>query len=183
MIVRGAFTTLAIIVFVPLSVFAQVSQDVELVVNPGSIETTLGRTEQIEVRATNTSSEKVGPFAVHVDITDPASESSVDPEDWTPTLTQEVEGLEPGESNTLIWNVQPISNGAYSLYAVALVAGSVEVAVSNAVTVRVESARTLNPEGILPVAVALPLVVGALLALNLRRSAALRRNRNARLTK
>jgi uncharacterized membrane protein len=177
MIVRPILAGFAIVLSVPLSVAAQAPAAVEIAVNPGSIDTTLGQTERVEVVVTNTSSGPVGTLAVHIDITDPAGESSVDPEDWT--LTQEVGGLEPGESRSVIWSVQPISNGTFSMYAVALVSGSVDVAVSNAVTVRVASRRTLNPEGILPVAVASPIVVGALLILNLRRSSALRRGRKA----
>ncbi len=179
MIVRPILAGFAIVLSVPLSVAAQAPAAVEIAVNPGSIDTTLGQTERVEVVVTNTSSGPVGTLAVHIDITDPAGESSVDPEDWTPTLTQEVGGLEPGESRSVIWSVQPISNGTFSMYAVALVSGSVDVAVSNAVTVRVASRRTLNPEGILPVAVASPIVVGTLLILNLRRSSALRRGRKA----
>lgn len=179
MIVRAILAGLAIVLLEPVPIAAQEPTAVEIEVNPSSIDTTLGQTERVEVVVTNTSSESVGTLAVHIDITDPDGESSVDPEDWTPTLTREVGGLEPGESKSVIWSVQPISNGTFSMYAVALVSGSVDIAVSNAVTVRVASKRTLNPEGILPVAVASPLVVGTLLILNLRRSSALRRGRKA----
>lgn len=175
MISRGVFGALVIVMLAPLSAGAQVGQDVTVAIEPASVSTSLGETESITVTVTNTGDAVVGPFAVHIDITDPSSESSVDPEDWTPNLTQQVSDLAPGESATVVWELQPISSGTFSVYAVALVPESAEVAVSNAVTVDVTSSRLLNPQGVLPVAVAVPLIVGAFLIVNLRRSANLRR--------
>ena len=179
MTLRTILVGLALVLLVPASVAAQIPQEVVLVIDPASIDTTLGQTERVTVTATNSSDGPIGPIAVHLDITDPLSESSVDPEDWTSTLTQEIELLEPGRSEAVIWNVQPISNGTFSMYAVALASGSADVTVSNAVTVRVESRRTMNPEGILPVAIASPLVVGVLLILNVRRASSLKRVRRS----
>ncbi len=179
MIVRTVFIGLVIVSFGAVAASAQIPRDVAVVIDPASVTTMLGQTETISVTVTNTGTATVGPLAVHIDITDPSSESSVDPEDWTPTLTQEVEELAADESATVVWDLQPISAGTFSVYAVVLVSGSADVAVSKAVEVSVVSSRTLNPQGILPVAVVVPLLVGALLVLNLRRSALLRRGQHA----
>jgi len=177
MIVRGVIAVLTAVLLGPLSAVAQIPPSLELSIEPTSINTTLGQTETVSVTVTNSANVSVGPLAVHIDITDPSSESSVDPEDWTPTLTQEVRELAAGESDTVVWEIQPISSGSFSVYVVALLPGSAELAVSKAVVVNVESSRVLNPQGILPVAVASPLLIGALLIVNLRRSSSLRRER------
>lgn len=148
---------------------------IEVSVEPASITTTLGSTEEVKVTVRNGGASKFGPIAVHIDITDPTSESSVDPEDWTPTLTREISSLEPGEVRSLKWDLQPISSGSFSLYAVVLAADATTLAASNVVTIDVQAVRTLNPEGVLPVAIAMPLITGGLLAAVLRRSRSSRR--------
>ncbi|MDH4076217.1 MAG: hypothetical protein OEW29_09800, partial [Acidimicrobiia bacterium] len=67
------------------------------------------------------------------------------------------------------WQLQPISPGTYSIYAVALSAGVDNTTVSNIATVDVADQRSLNPGGILPVAIAAPAITGGLLALQTRR--------------
>ena len=48
------------------------------------------------------------------------------------------------------------------LYAVALTPGAADVASSNVLAIEVTERRSLNPEGILPVAIAGPVIVGGL---------------------
>ena len=163
----------ALLVVQPLSI--QNMNGMRVSVEPASITTTLGSTEQIHVTVHNDTDTRIGPIAVHIDITDPRSETSVDPEDWTPVLTREVASLDPGEIEVLRWEIQPISSGSFSLYGVVLAPDAAELAASNVVTIDVEMTRTLNPEGVLPVAIGMPLIVGALLVANTRRHGALRR--------
>ena len=58
--------------------------------------------------------------------------------------------------------MQPISSGQFVLYAVALTPGASDVASSNVLAIDVTEQRSLNPEGILPVAIAGPVIVGGL---------------------
>ena len=61
------------------------------------------------------------------------------------------------------WTIQPISFGNYVLYAVALVSdrqASPAAAVSNAVPVAITERRSLNPSGVLPVVLGVPLLLG-----------------------
>ena len=164
---------LALLVVQPVS--AQTMDGMRVSVEPASITTTLGSTEEIRVTVHNDTDARIGPIAVHIDITDPRSETSVDPEDWTPFLTREVASLDPGEVQVLRWEIQPISSGSFSLYGVVLAPDAAELAASNVVTIDVEMTRTLNPEGVLPVAIGMPLIVGALLVANTRRHRTLRR--------
>jgi hypothetical protein len=117
---------------------------------------------------TNSGNQATAPLVIHLDITDPSRSTSVDPEDWTATLSKPIDVLAPGDTATLDWNIQPISGGSFAVYAVAIAPGADTVSASNVTTVTVQDKRTLNPNGILPVAVGVPCFVGALLLLQLR---------------
>lgn len=169
MIRRVVMSGLAIAVLMAAPATAQSSNEVVVAITPTSIDIALGETVGIKVTVTNRGESSLGSLAVHIDVTDPTSASSVDPEDWTPTLTRQVPPLAPGQSVDVPWEIQPISGGSFSLYAVVLAASSPDVTVSNAVAVHVTYHRTLNPQGVLPVAIASPLVIGALLIFTLRR--------------
>ena len=94
--------------------------------------------------------------------------SSVDPEDWTATLSKPIGPVSAGESATVEWTIQPISGGTFATYAVVLSAGADSVAASNVLQITVADQRTLNPGGILPVAIGAPIIVGMLLVAQLR---------------
>lgn len=153
-----------------LPALGQTTGDVEITVTPGRVDTTLGQSFDIEVTASNTGDAPSSPLVTHIDITDPTETTSVDPEDWTSELSQEIGVIPPGGMRSVAWSLQPISPGTFSLYAVAISAGSAEVSASAATVIEVAAARTLNPEGVLPVVLTGPVVVGTLLALVIRRS-------------
>lgn len=158
------------LVLVVLSVSpAAAVEDLEVRVAPESLQTGLGSTEVIEVLVSNSGTQRTGMLSVHIDITDPQSEFSVDPEDWTPELTQLLGSVDPGDSVSLTWELQPITAGSYFLYAVVFEEGSLEVATSRAVVIEVLSNRILNPEGVLPAVIGVPAVVAFLLGLVTRR--------------
>ncbi len=147
---------------------ARTVEDVEVSVEPDETDVLLGETTDIRVTLTNTGNHPTEALVVHIDITDPTSDSSVDPEDWTATLSKPVGVLAPGTSATVGWSIQPISGGSFALYAVALSPGSDRVAASNVLDVTVTDQRSLNPGGILPVALGAPALVGALLMVQMR---------------
>lgn len=150
---------------------ASAADDVTVEIEPTSADLRLGESTTLTVTVTNQGAEATGRLAIHIDVTSPTGSGSVDPEDWSPTLTRRIDGLAPGETRQLDWRLQPISGGTFRAYAVALpVAGGSDVFASNGVTLAVEERRSLNPEGVLPVAVGAPAVVGVLLLGRLRRS-------------
>ncbi len=138
-------------------------ESVELVLSPAQATIRLGETIDLKVTVTNTSDAPTDELAIHIDVTDPGSRSSVDPEDWTSTLTRFAGPIEPGANVTVRWEIQPISGGNFTVYAVALAAGSENITASGAMLITVDEQRSLNPEGVLPVALAAPLLVGGLL--------------------
>ena len=76
---------------------AQSTEGVSVEISPATADGAVGDTFEIEVTVVNRGSEPTPPLAAHIDVTDPTSEGSVDPEDWTVTLTRPVGVVEPGQ--------------------------------------------------------------------------------------
>jgi hypothetical protein len=147
-----------------------IDDNVTVTVEEASDHTLLGDTLDLAITVTNSGPATTESLVLHIDITDLGGDGSVDPEDWTATLSKPVGQLGPGESRRVDWRLQPISGGSFTLYAVALAAGVDNLASSNVVTIDVTDQRSLNPNGILPAAIGTPTVVGALLVVQVRRS-------------
>lgn len=163
--------------FMPVAAGAsQLTDTVVLTIDPSNVDVVLGENFDITVTVSNDGIDPTPPLVIHLDITDPDQFTSVDPEDWTATLSQRIGSIEPGESVTVNWNLQPISPGTFSTYAVALSPGVDSVAASNVVGVNVSDQRTLNPGGILPVSLAAPSIVGVLLLMQMRFARRIRRS-------
>lgn len=146
----------------------QLLDDVSIAIDPSDVDVVLGENFDLTVTVTNNGTNATAPLVVHLDIIDPEQSTSVDPEDWTPTLSQTIDPIAAGESITVSWNLQPISPGSFATYAIALSPGVDTIAASNVVEVRVSDQRTLNPGGILPVSLAAPSIVGVLLLVQMR---------------
>lgn len=146
------------------------ADDISIDIRPPAANVVLGESVDIDVQITNSGSSPTAPLVAHIDITDLADSASVDPEDWTSTLSKPAGVIEPGATAVLTWNVQPIAGGEFTLYGVVLSPDDQGIAVSQAVSVQVDDRRSLNPNNILPVAIAGPLLVGALLAATLLRT-------------
>jgi len=89
----------------------------------------------------------------------------VDLEDWTTDVTQPV----PGSEAQLDWEVQAVNSGRFALYVV-LIPKSGPLIVGPPVNVTVASRQTLDTGGAMPVALAVPALLGlAALGTRLRR--------------
>lgn len=137
---------------------------VVVVVSPIDVAVDLGESVAMQVTVKNNSAHDLADPTIHLDITNTDRDGSVDPEDWTPTLNQFPGSLAAGASVTVEWTIQPISPGTFTVFAVALPSDSSEVVVSNILRVDVTDQRSLNPQGILPVALMIPAGLGLLLA-------------------
>ncbi len=153
---------------------SDLDDSIAVTIDPRSSSIVLGEKLDLRVNVTNNGSASTPPLVVHLDITDPMQFTSVDPEDWTPTLSQAVGVLGPDEDATVRWTVQPISPGTFAAYAVALSPEAETIDASKILEIHVEDQRSLNPGGILPVAIAAPAIIGGLLVLQARLA---RRNR------
>lgn len=128
----------------------------------------LGGDLELAITVANNGSEASPPLIVHLDITEPTSTGSVDPEDWTATLSKQVGVIDAGDTAVVDWRLQPISGGDFVIYAVAISPGLDDLASSDLAAVNVVSKRSLNPGGILPVAIGVPGLVALLLVAQMR---------------
>jgi ABC-2 type transport system permease protein len=88
----------------------------------------------------------------------------VDPEDWSPQRTQYVDSLAPGASKTLSWTVNAILDGDFMVYMVAIpqpqgAEGSSQVIASPGLHLTVAKFTSLNPSGVLPFVIGVPVVL------------------------
>jgi len=142
-------------------------------VTPDRVRTSVGESVELLVTVASPATGPTPETVVHLDITDPVQEMSVDPEDWTTTLTQAVPPVETGKPTSVSWTIAPPSAGDFLLYAVAVDPNAgvepTQIAVSNGVPVHVAERRPFNPQGILPLAIAVPALIGAVLIWRRRR--------------
>jgi uncharacterized membrane protein len=163
-------------VSIPYAAAEPAANAVTVELRPAKSSVRLGESLDLRIIVTNHGTSSTSPLVVHLDITDPTRSTSVDPEDWTSTLSKRVEPLAAGHGTTVRWTVLPISSGTFAAYAVALAPGADKLATSNVLQVVVTGKRALNPGGILLVAIGMPCLVGALLTLQVART---RRRRGA----
>ncbi len=154
--------------------------DVSVTITPDRIHTSVGQPFSVTIVLENASDASTPEFALHVDVTDPRSTTSVDPEDWTPELTRAIPSVAPGATATETWELTPISGGDFVMFATLLDTGSgltpTGLAVSNGVPVHADERNSFNPQGVTPLAITLPAVIAAILLWSIRR----RRTRPAR---
>uniref|UniRef100_A0A7C3ARY2 ABC transporter permease n=2 Tax=Thermorudis TaxID=1649508 RepID=A0A7C3ARY2_9BACT len=118
---------------------------------------------------TNAGSETSPPLIVAMNIINLQGEV-VDPEDWSPQRTQSIEPLAAGASIEHTWTIDAILKGDYMVYMVVVPqpAGpestSVPVA-SSGIHLTVTPFTRINPRGVLPLAVGIPLGLTASTAL------------------
>lgn len=123
----------------------------------------------------NTGSKPSLPVIVAMNIINLDKEGDVvDPEDWSPQRTQYIDQLGPGEDSTLSWRVNTILDGDYIVYMVAMPQPASEESTSQAVAsqgihLTVEPFHSLNPSGVLPYSIGVPLLIGMGLAYVYRR--------------
>lgn len=88
----------------------------------------------------------------------------VDPEDWSPQRTQYIERLGTGESATLEWRVNAILDGDYMVYMVVIPQPNGQNETSHPIAspgihLIVTPFTKLNPSGVLPFAVGIPIAL------------------------
>lgn len=102
------------------------------------------------------------PMLVAMNIVNLGKGDPVDPEDWSPERTQEVESLDPGESTELSWTINAILEGDYLAYMTVIpepggVGETSQPVSSPGIRLVVAAYSPLNPGGVLPVALGMPI--------------------------
>jgi ABC-2 type transport system permease protein len=116
---------------------------------------------------TNNSAEDSPPLILAMNIINlDSSGDVVDPEDWSPQRTQYTSALAPGEALTTSWRVNAILSGDYMVYMVVIPEPGMTEATSWPVTspgihLTVASNPQINPGGVLPLIIIIPVVVAS----------------------
>ena len=126
---------------------------------------------------TNSDSRDSVPLIVAMNIINlDANGDVVDPEDWSPQRTQYIGALGAGKTANQSWTLNPILGGNYMVYMVVIPEpsdpGSTSQPIaSSGIHVTVQAVTRLNPGGVLPLAIGIPLllILGLVLLLRSRR--------------
>lgn len=142
---------------------------ISISVDPPSITTGLGNKFSFRSTITNEGSAPLAGLIAHLNILSLREGTYVDPEDWSSNRTRYLRPIPAGGSATITWQMQAVNDGDFGIYVAAL-PRSGEAApptTSPTIRLRVTSRRTLNPSGMVPVALGIPALLG-LLALAVR---------------
>jgi uncharacterized membrane protein len=133
-------------------------------------ELTVGPGEQFSFESTlrNTGDSQSGLIA-NLNIVGADPDIYVDPEDWSTERTQFLDDLPAGESTQLRWTVRAIDAGELMLYVAVSSTDADSVTVSGPLHVTVTGQRVVNPQNVVPLVMATPVAVLALLGLTLVR--------------
>lgn len=145
-------------------------QQLQIAIDKTSAVTKNGDKVEFHTTVTNNGAETSPDLIVAMNIINlDSSGDVVDPEDWSPERTQYVEALAPGASHQQSWILNTILEGDYMVYVVLIPTPDGENETSQPVTsqgihVTVNSFTRLNPGGILPFAIGIPVVLVLVLA-------------------
>jgi hypothetical protein len=128
------------------------------------IATRLGDKFTIRTTVVNRGSTAAKGLIAHLNIVGLDPSIYVDPEDWSSHRTRYLETIPPGGSTAIDWRLQAVSAGKVDVYAAVLPGGATArpPVTSPAVRVAIADKRTLNSGGILPLALGVPALLGAL---------------------
>ena len=173
---HGWFTVIAVVMILagPAVASAAVSPqsgDLKMAISLDHVAGKAGDSIEFKTVLTNTGTGTTPPVIVAMNIINLSKSGDVvDPEDWSPERTQYVDGLAPGKSVTMPWTVDAVLDGNYMVYLVGIPqpAGpgtSSEVVTSPGLHLTIGAFSNLNPSGVLPYTIGVPLVVLAIIVL------------------
>ena len=147
------------------------AQTVDVSVDRDSVSTRLGDDFSFSTRITNQSGETLTDRVAHLNVVGLSSGIYVDPEDWSEERTKSVPSLAPRESTTIQWSVTAVTGGHAAIYVVVLPKdpGLAKPVTSPAVDVRIADTKDLNSDGVLPLALGVPALLGLLTLVTRRR--------------
>jgi hypothetical protein len=167
-VLAGAITLTALPVSAQAPSGGGAGTDMTIEVSVSDVSALIGDTFAFTSEIANNGPEASLPLIAHLSVASVDLGTYVDPEDWSPRRTVRVAPIGAGSSATQYWTVNPILKGEVAIYVVVLPAsgtlGASPLIASPAIYVLVEQRRTLNPEGVLPVVIAVPGVLAVALA-------------------
>lgn len=170
---RGVFAVAAAVAATAAPATGAQAATLELSTTRDRVSTSLGRGFAFDTTITNRGRKPLTGLVAHLNIVSLTRGVYVDPEDWSPRRTLYLPTLAPDQTANTSWTVDPVNGGRFAVYVVVVPSRTPSrggLAASPAVDLRVAQRRTLNPDGVVPLVVGVPAVLGALaLALRLRR--------------
>jgi uncharacterized membrane protein len=123
-----------------------------------------GPGDKITFRSTvrNTGDQPRTDLVAHLNILTTDPDVYVDPEDWSPTRTQYLDRLDPGDSQDLTWDVQAVTSGPLILYVSVTTPSSDQVSSSGPLNLTVGGQRVVDSGSVLPLVLWMPSGVLAL---------------------
>ena len=137
----------------------------------------LGGKFSFRTTITNRGSAPASGLIAHLNVLDLTGNTYVDPEDWSTTRTRYLDPIPPGGSATINFSGQAVNHGSLGLYVAILDRQGTPRPPLTAPAIRldVRARRTLNAEGIAPLAAGVPALL-ALLTLGVSFSRRFRRD-------
>ena len=151
--------------------------NLQLSISVDSTAAKTGDTITFDTVITNTGAAQSPPVILAMNIINLNKQGDVvDPEDWSPQRTQYIDSLAANQSATLSWEVNTILDGEFMVYVVAIphpqtAEVSSQVVASPGLHLTVAKFAGLNPSGVLPFVIGVPiiLVLAIFLLFRLRR--------------
>ena len=148
--------------------------DLQISISLDSKTVKTGDTITFDTVLTNSGAQQTPPVIVAMNIINLNKTGDVvDPEDWSPQRTQYIDSLAPNQSTTLSWTVNAVLDGNFMVYLVAIAQpqnseGSSQVVASPGLHMTVTKFTSLNPSGVLPYVIGVPIVLLAAIFLLFR---------------
>jgi hypothetical protein len=125
----------------------------------------VGDTLTVTSQITNKDTAATDSIIANLNVASLTSNVYIDPEDWSTQRTRYLTSLAPGQSTTVSWELHAVNTGSFVVYIGLLPngaasAGTGPLTVSPPVHVSVAGRRTLTAGGALPVAIAIPVLLG-----------------------
>jgi len=126
---------------------------------------TAGQYVKLPAKITNTFDKPVKDAVAYISLVDvtKGQQAPVDLEDWSAHRAVTIGSLAPGQSTDASWSLRLVKGGNYVVYANAIDQGSTRASVGQEVPLYVAAQQNLNPGGVLPVALGIPVLAGAAL--------------------
>ena len=137
------------------------------------VATRLGHTFAFHSTIANHGSAPAAGLIAHLNVLSLRNGVYVDPEDWSSHRTRYLAPIPAGGSTTLTWRIKAVNAGSIGVYVAVLPGSGAPVPPTTGATLRIAIAdrRTLNSGGIVPLALAVPALLGLVVLLaRLRRS-------------
>jgi hypothetical protein len=139
--------------------------DLQLSISVHSKAAKTGDSITFDTVVTNTSAQQSPAVIVAMNIINLNKQGDVvDPEDWSPQRTQYIDAIAPNQSVTLNWTVNAILDGNFMVYLVAIpepqsAETSSQVVASPGLHLTVAKFTSLNPSGVLPYVIGVPVLL------------------------